>query len=49
MTRQWAARRAALRRAAPLADGKRWAVTVLERTLIEALQAPRRASLDHPQ
>jgi protein O-GlcNAc transferase len=45
---QWAARRAALRQAAPLADGNRAAVTALERALIEALQA-QRASLDHPQ
>jgi protein O-GlcNAc transferase len=45
---QWTARRAALRRAAPLADDNRAAVTALERTLIEALQQ-RRTSLDHPQ
>ena len=44
----WAARRAALRQAAPLADDNRAAVTALERALIEALQAQRQ-SLHHSQ
>ena len=39
---QWAARRTALRQAAPLADDNRAAVTALERALIEVLQAQRR-------
>ncbi|HEY4974782.1 MAG TPA: hypothetical protein VII41_14315, partial [Steroidobacteraceae bacterium] len=45
---QWAARRAALRVAAPAADGNRAAVHAFGQTLIEALQA-NQALLDHPQ
>jgi protein O-GlcNAc transferase len=45
---QWEARRAAIRRAAPAADGNRSAVNAFEQTLIDAVQA-HRASFDHPQ
>jgi predicted O-linked N-acetylglucosamine transferase (SPINDLY family) len=45
---QWAARREAIRRAAPAADGNRAAVDAFGQTLIEALQA-NKSSIDHPQ
>ena len=45
---QWEARRAAIRRAAPAADGNRSAVSAFEQTLIDAVQA-HKASFDHPQ